>query len=164
MRPDDLELVIEEAFAELPDEVRANLEGVDVLVVTDHRDPLCAAEDPDLEPGFLGVYCGTQLAETLEDLQADDPSLPIPPPEGRIYLNASTISDQDEALITLHHEIGHALGLSEEEVADLGLTPEELAEQTPDAEGEEEADQDEDEDDGDDLGDDETEEEEEPPP
>lgn len=108
------------AFARkhLPEEIQRVLDGVVVIVVADHRDPKIRNvrddEDQALAADFLGFYDGFAL-------EGDDDEAETPPPQGAIYINAVQHFTSDEVTRTLHHEIGHALGLSDDEVAALGL-------------------------------------------
>lgn len=61
-----------------------------------------------------GVYVGEFPVQTDDETE-------MAPPVGTIYLIAGNIADKAEARQTLWHEIGHALGLDETEVAELGL-------------------------------------------
>jgi len=64
---------------------------------------------------FRGLYLGT----TARALEADEevPALPY----GSIVLNCQVLEGLEDLRDTLAHEMGHALGLTEEEVENLGL-------------------------------------------
>jgi len=100
--------IAEQLLAELPAEVRAKLGRVAILVEDD-----APADDPYLMGQFIGVPYGE-----------GDPAVP-----NRIVLYKNNIEDEceyeedvpEEIRITLLHEIGHYLGLDEDDLADRGL-------------------------------------------
>lgn len=61
-----------------------------------------------------GMYEGTFPSETDDELVID-------PPVGVIFLVAENLQDKADARAVLLHEMAHALGLDETEVAGLGL-------------------------------------------
>ena len=113
--------VVESALAALPEKVRRYLENVAVTV-----EPLPSDEDlagdPPLSPTILGLFRGTPITER----SVEDPWSHFPASIVLYQRNLERACRTREALveeieITLLHEVGHFLGLSEEEVAALGL-------------------------------------------
>lgn len=109
---------VEEAIAELPEDFRAALTNLAIIV-----EPTPPVElldtDPPFSPAILGMFTGTPRPE-----RSGNAELP-----NTIHLfqknieRAATNHDElvDEIRITLLHEIGHYLGLDEDEVDDRGL-------------------------------------------
>jgi hypothetical protein len=130
MMPVQLVKAVAAAFLhELPQQVHDSLEGVSVQIVVDPPpgvpsnvkamfvgrqqmgDP---EDDDDCDAGAWFDYGPTGELEMVEHggvLLA----------EGTIYLLARNLETPDDAKIALAHETGHALGLDEAEVAELGL-------------------------------------------
>ncbi len=113
--------LVEEAIGDLPEDFRASLENLDIVVEPIPDDETLAG-DPPLSPVILGLHVGTPADER--------------PPSGAggqlpnvIFLFQRNIErasrDHDhlveEIRITLLHEIGHYLGLDEDEVEERGL-------------------------------------------
>lgn len=114
-----LELAREEVaatIAELPDDLRPRAAA---LPVSYERLPSRAVIDDGVEPDTLGLFVGGEFA--LED------QVPLP---AQIILFLENIFDMvegyeeeflDEVHITYIHELGHYLGLNEDELDERGL-------------------------------------------
>lgn len=106
--------VLPETFRARLDEVATSLEPVPPLDVL-------TAEEPYLEPEVLGLFVGVSLAERSH---LDPGSLPP-----RIYLfqrnlerfSAGADDLREQIAITLYHELGHYLGLDEDELDAIDL-------------------------------------------
>lgn len=77
--------------------------------------------EPDLDPDLLGLFEGNARCDP-------PPSAPDEMPRIRLFLDnlwddceGRLATYRDEVRITLLHELGHYLGLDEEQVAALGL-------------------------------------------
>ncbi len=113
--------LVEKSLAELPDAVRKHLEEIPVVVEPLPRRELLVAEQPPLAPDLLGLFVGRHL---LERGHGDVPSGP-----GAIYLFRRNLlracRDAEELArevrITVQHEVGHYLGLDEDELERWGL-------------------------------------------
>ena len=122
MSLDEFEGLVQQAYWELPASVRDSLDNLDILV-EDFPGPEAAdADDPhDHYHGdaLLGLYVGVPLI----DRYAADPMMP-----DRIYIYRLPILDicdthadvVREVRTTLLHEIGHFLGLNEQDLDRLG--------------------------------------------
>lgn len=133
------EQLIKGLCAGLPEQVDDKLVDVEILVcetpaegsralIADARDAakeegatLSNAEIQELTlpADTKGCFIGEPL-ET-EDAEGDDPPEVKYDAEGTIVFCASNIADKDEAVLVFLHEVGHALGLDEDEVKELGL-------------------------------------------
>ena len=109
--------LVRQAYRQLPTDVRQGLTNVDIAVADQpgpaDLDPL--AEETTL----LGLYHGVPLPER----QGGEPSLPdcITIYRQPILHSCSTRAEVvREVRITLWHEVGHYLGLSEEDLHRLG--------------------------------------------
>lgn len=98
--------VVEEVTGDLPDGIILALLDVDVHV--------CVGPLPGIAHDARGAYLGTFPEVGNEDE-------PASPGNGHILLIADRLTNKDEARSTFLHEIAHALGLDEIEVAELGL-------------------------------------------
>jgi len=104
----EFQTIAEQLLAELPADIRKSLGNVAIIVEDD------APED---SPDLMGLFVGNSYDE-------GDPTLP-----NEIILYKNNIEDEagsekrvrEEIRITLLHEIGHFLGLDEDELADRGL-------------------------------------------
>lgn len=122
MRGDRLELlaggVIRRTLRSLPAEIREAAEGcpIEPAFIAD-----CLAAGEALEDDLLGLFEGLSLA---------DPEPETVPQLPRIRLFLDNLWEhagrdreifRDEVRVTLLHELGHYLGLDEDQVAELGL-------------------------------------------
>ncbi len=118
---EEFDRLVERSVRELPPQVRKHLEDVPVLVESLPRREMLAAEKPPLSPDLLGLFVGRHL---LERSHADLPGVP-----GAIFLFRKNLlrvcADRDELAkeirITVQHEVGHLLGLDEDDLEKWGL-------------------------------------------
>ncbi len=110
--------VVKSTLASLPPEIRN--EAADCIIEFIQMDALLAIE-PDLDPDLLGLFEGNARCDPL-------PSAPDEMPRIRLFLDnlwddcgGDLKTYRDEVRITLLHELGHYLGLDEDQVAALGL-------------------------------------------
>lgn len=103
-------------LAELPDDLRPRAAA---LPVSYERFPSRALEEDGIEPDTLGLFVGGDFAH--------EPDVPVP---AQIILFLENIHDmvegnedefRDEVRLTLVHELGHYLGLDEDELERRGL-------------------------------------------
>lgn len=111
----------------LPDPVTQALTDVEVIV-TDTVPTAIAELSEELGDEFdkkdfpadcKGIFVGTPTE--IEESEDDDGDEIVYYPEGFIVLCADQIESEHEGVVVIMHEIGHALGMSEEEVTALGL-------------------------------------------
>jgi predicted Zn-dependent protease with MMP-like domain len=119
--PDEFERQLEFARAELAEPFRSHLADVPVIVDDVPSVEVIFDEAPPLDPEHtLGLFVGTPL-----DARGQGAPAEVPP---RIYLFKRNLeryaADGDELAeqirVTLYHELGHYLGMDEEQLADLG--------------------------------------------
>ena len=119
LSPEEFNSLVRQAFKEMPLQVRQTLKNVDVLVEDwPSSDTLQAAEAGNAD-GLFGLYTGVPLPERGN-------SLPFLPDTITLFRRAieSACSSQEEIVreirVTLLHEVGHYLGLGEEDLERLG--------------------------------------------
>ena len=107
---------VEATLAALPKPLRARAEK---LPVTFERQPNADLQADGIEPDTLGLFTGPEFA--------DEENVPLPP---QIILFLENLWDfaaedevvfQEEVRTTFLHELGHYLGLDEDEIAGRGL-------------------------------------------
>lgn len=110
-----------------PARLVAAIQHVTVHVARDRQDLAvlrAAVKEADQGPvaipqDFRAVFIGQPLDPAAAG--ADDMSEVLDPISGVIVLNAAKLLTPQDVIDTLMHEIGHALGFDEDEVAMLGL-------------------------------------------
>ena len=119
---DAFDSAVEDALAALPEQVRAYLSNVAIAVedLPDAEDLLNS--DPPLSPSILGIFRGAPLGQKA----SQDPWSHFPSSIVLYQRNLARFArDQRELIeqigITLIHEVGHFLGLDEQDLWELGL-------------------------------------------
>jgi predicted Zn-dependent protease with MMP-like domain len=119
MSRQEFDQCVEKAAAALPQPFRERLVNVAIMVEPVPSDALLAElEEPS--PELLGLFLGTPMT--------DKSSADIPAPPDAVYLFKRnlerTARDRDrlveEIRVTLLHEIGHYLGMDEDQIASAG--------------------------------------------
>jgi predicted Zn-dependent protease with MMP-like domain len=118
---EDFDAIVERSLAELPTEVRRHLEEWPVIVDDLPSREMLTGESPPLSPDLLGLFVGRHL---MERSFADTPGAP-----GTIHLFRRNLLRmcrtreelEDEIQTTVRHEVGHLLGLDEDDLEDWGL-------------------------------------------
>ena len=118
---EEFDLVVEQTLAEMPEKVRREIEELPVLVQPLPSLDMLTAEDGSVSPDVLGLFVGRSR---MDRSVSDTPGAP-----GAIYIFRRnllrTCEDLDElkreVRITVQHEVGHLLGLDEDELEEWGL-------------------------------------------
>ncbi len=118
---EEFDLLVEKAVADLPAKVRAKLDEIPVLVQALPSTEMLNEENPPLTPDLLGLFVGRHIFAQLPTA--------VPGAPGAIYLFRKNLlracEDKEERArevrITVQHEVGHLLGLDEDELEDWGL-------------------------------------------
>jgi len=116
----ELERDLEQVIRELPERIAIALRDVPIVIEDLPSREMLSGTDP-LAPDILGLFVGTSLGE-----KSVFDAVPAP---NVVYLfkrNLERIASSreellEEARITLVHEIGHYLGLDEDDLAERGL-------------------------------------------
>ena len=117
----EFDRVLQQSIARLPDEFRAALEHVSVIVEPMPGRAVCAEDPRETPPDLLGLFTGASLVER------DPEAAPELPPTIHLFqrnLERACTSRRElaeQVEVTLYHELGHYLGFDEDGVADLGL-------------------------------------------
>jgi len=122
LSPSAFDAVVEEALASLPDPIRRYLANVAIAVEDLPPDEDLLASDPPLSPSILGVFRGSSLGQK----GSMDPWSHFPSSIVLYQRNLERFARDRKDLveqigITLIHEVGHFLGLDEEQLWERGL-------------------------------------------
>jgi predicted Zn-dependent protease with MMP-like domain len=122
LSPEAFEKVVEDALEELPGPVREYLANVAVSVEDLPEAEELLASDPPHSPSILGIFRGSPLG----DKASMDPWSHFPSSIALFQRNLERFARTreelvDEIRVTLLHEVGHFLGLDEEQLRELGL-------------------------------------------
>jgi predicted Zn-dependent protease with MMP-like domain len=120
----DAEACVDQVMDALDEGLAEALGDVTVYIVEGRTDPELRAAIQNagmpralVRQDFRGLYLGTCARTLDEDAGGELPDMPA----GSIVLNSQALEDLADVRDTLAHEIGHALGMSEAEVENLGL-------------------------------------------
>lgn len=113
--------LVEKAIAELPEAVREKLDEMPVLVQSLPTPEMLSEENPPLTPDLLGLFVGRPIFAQSSSATPDAP--------GAIFLFRRNLlracHDLEELAkeirITVQHEVGHLMGLDEDDLEDWGL-------------------------------------------
>src|SRR5262249_51868519 len=116
MDDEAFDALVESSLNELPERVRDALQELPVLVEPMPQRGMLVAGRPPLPPDILGLFVGAHLMERSHE------GPPVSP--GAIYLFRRNllriVADREELVrevrITVQHEVGHLLGLDEDDL------------------------------------------------
>lgn len=118
---DEFDAVVEQSVEELPDRILEELDELPLIVDPLPSRAVLLSESPPLSPDLLGLFVGRHL---MERSHSDVPGAP-----GSIHLfrrNLLRMCNGREELereirVTVLHEVGHLLGLDEDDLEAWGL-------------------------------------------
>jgi predicted Zn-dependent protease with MMP-like domain len=126
-----VERIVEEALSDLPEPIRGWLRSVAILLEDVPDEDVCRQFDPIMPPGeLLGCFSGPSMRDRtieLDALPTSDRSWRLLPPSIVLFRrNLERMAHDEEDLVTelrvtVFHEIGHFLGLDEDDLVDRGL-------------------------------------------
>lgn len=122
LSPAAFDRAVEAAVKELPEPVRRYLSNVAITVEALPSEEELTASDPPLSPSILGIFRGAPLGEK----RSPDPWSQFPSSITLYQRNLETFARDEQELkeeigVTLFHEVGHFLGLDEEQLRQRGL-------------------------------------------
>ena len=121
MADEEFDALVERSVRELPEAVRKELDEIPVMIESlPRREILQDGDDDPLAPDLLGLFVGRHL---LERSHQDTPA------PGAIFLFRRNLlracHDPEELAkeirVTVQHEVGHLLGLDEDDLDRWGL-------------------------------------------
>jgi predicted Zn-dependent protease with MMP-like domain/Flp pilus assembly protein TadD len=122
LSPQAFEAAVESALAELPEPVRRYLANVAITVEDLPADADLLASDPPLSPDILGLFRGAPWGQKASMNPWDHfPSSIVLYQKNLERFTRDRAELIEEIRITLVHEVGHFLGLDEDELYQRGL-------------------------------------------
>jgi predicted Zn-dependent protease with MMP-like domain len=118
----EFERLAEAALEEIPERVRRYLSNVPITVEDLPSDDDLAGSDPPLSPTILGLFRGAPYGQkSSSDPWSHLPSAIVLYQRNLERAVTSREELEEQIAVTLVHEVGHFLGLDEEELAARGL-------------------------------------------
>lgn len=118
---DELRTVHHRMILRLPPPFRHILEQVPVAFEDQPSDDVLFSSDPPMDPTILGIFDGVPVGENELSPNTAIITQVIYYRENIWLLNHDRKELEDELWTTVRHELGHFLGLSEEEMDEQGL-------------------------------------------
>jgi predicted Zn-dependent protease with MMP-like domain len=118
---DDLDAVVNDALAALPSRIQDAVQDVAIVVEEYPTEELLRDFDPPASPDLLGLFTGVTVAHAGAKPSGDLPETVRVFRRNLEHLSSDRAELVDELRVTLLHEIGHSLGMDEEELEALGL-------------------------------------------
>ncbi|RKH21431.1 hypothetical protein D7Y13_32165 [Corallococcus praedator] len=118
--PDEFRAQVTRALADLPEDMRKDLEGVPVATEEIPSEDDLLANQPPLSPTILGLFRGPSLGEPCDGTETPCRSVAL---YRRNLARAVRTPEElrEQIRVTLLHEIGHLRGEDDEELAARGL-------------------------------------------
>ncbi len=118
----EFERLAEAALADVPEVVRRYLANVPITVEDLPADDDLSASEPPLSPTILGLFRGAPYGQKVSaDPWSHLPSSIVLYQRNLERAVADAAELEEQIAVTLVHEVGHFLGLSEEELHERGL-------------------------------------------
>ncbi|MFL5319408.1 MAG: metallopeptidase family protein [Myxococcaceae bacterium] len=118
----DFDAAVEDAVKRVPEHVKKYLENVVISVEEIPSDEDLLSEKPPLSPAILGVFRGTPVGERSVQSAWDHAPASIILYQRNLERFAKSRDELIEQIgITLLHEVGHLVGLDEEDLWERGL-------------------------------------------
>jgi predicted Zn-dependent protease with MMP-like domain/Flp pilus assembly protein TadD len=122
LSPEAFDAAVEDALAALPEGVRSYLSNVAITVEDLPIEEDLLASDPPLSPAILGLFRGAPYGQKLSmDPWSHFPSAIVLYQKNLERFARSRAELIEQIGITLIHEVGHFLGLDEDELYERGL-------------------------------------------
>lgn len=110
--------VTREVLGKLPEDLR---EEAGACVIEFDLVSECKADDPELDEDLLGLFEGCSRLDGTPETPQDLPRIRLFLDNLWDHAGGDVAAFREELRITLLHELGHYLGLDEDQVAALGL-------------------------------------------
>ncbi len=118
----EFERLLETALTDIPEQVRRYLSNVPISVEDLPSDDDLTSADPPLSPTILGLFRGAPYGQKASaDPWSHLPSAIVLYQRNLERAAASRAELEEQIAVTLIHEVGHFLGLDEDELAARGL-------------------------------------------
>lgn len=117
----DFDGLVREAVDSLPAKVRRELDQVPVLVEDLPSRDVLASEDPVLSPDILGLFAGRHLLERGAGESGTTPGVIFLYRRNLLRFCHDREELRHEIKVTVQHEVGHLLGLDEDDLERWGL-------------------------------------------
>jgi predicted Zn-dependent protease with MMP-like domain len=116
----EFDRIVQQAIDRIPEEMRRHLENIIVSVQKRPSAEMLAEMDMGPDETLFGIYWGVPLTErsVIEPPLYPDTIFLFQEPLEQFCLTRDELVEEIE--ITVAHEIAHALGMSDEELDDLG--------------------------------------------
>ena len=117
----EFDRMVEEAAEELPQKVKNELDEVPVIVTPLPPLEVLSAESPPLSPDILGLFAGRHLLQEPSGKSGAQPGVIFVFRRNLLRFCHDLDELREEIRVTVRHEVGHLLGLDEDELDDWGL-------------------------------------------